>query len=281
MDDRSRPGYLHGFSEAEQDRLYAQARYLEPMVFSDVDFSGRRRILEVGCGVGAQTEILLERFPRVEIQAVDRSEAQAARARRRLAAPIAAGRVRVDVADAERLPFPDGTFDGAFLCWVLEHMPDPGAVLRELRRVLAPGGAVFGIEVLNSSFFLHPPCPAVAAYWDAYNRGQRAVGGDPFVGAKVGNLLLEAGFAEIRARPWGIHHDQRDRAALSGWLDYLEPLLDSAAPGLLDSGLVERGLIDAMKVELRTLRGDPRAAYFYTPVKFSAVSPGRRSPAGP
>jgi SAM-dependent methyltransferase len=263
--------YIHGFSVDEQDRLCAQARFLEPMVFADVDFTRRRRVLEVGCGVGAQTEILLKRFPGITIQAVDLSSAQVERARERLREPISSGRVRVDAADAARLPFPDASFDAAFICWVLEHTPDPAAVLRELRRVLAPGAVVFGIEVMNASLFLSPHCSSAMAYWDALNRGQQTAGGDPFVGAKLGNLLKEAGFMDIRTKPWSIHHDQRDRAALAGKLDYWEPLLASAAPQLVASGLVDQALVVGMRRELQGLKSDPRAVFCYAPVKFSAA----------
>ncbi len=265
-------GYIHGFSIEEQDRLYAQACLFEPMVFDGVDFSGARRVLEVGCGVGAQTEILLERFPSITVQAVDRSAEQIARAKEHLRASIAAGRARVDLVDAARLPFADGAFDGAFVCWVLEHTPNPVAVLREIRRVLRPGAVVFGIEVMNSSFSLLPACPAVMAYWNAFNRGQQAGGGDPFIGAKVGGLLKEAGFASIQVQPYPIRHDRRHGAALTGRLDDLERLLVSAAPQLLALGLVDQAGIGRMRRELRGLKLDPRAVFYETPIKFSGIA---------
>ncbi len=263
-------GYIHGFSKNEQDRLCAQARFLESMVFSAVDFTGRRHVLEVGCGVGAQTQILLERFPGILVQAVDLSTAQVACARERLEGLIAAGRVRVDVADATRLPFPDAAFDAAFVCWVLEHVSDPVFMLRELRRTLSPGAVLFGIEVMNASLFLHPDCPATREYWDAFNRGQQTAGGDPYVGAKMGNILQEAGFVDVRTQPWFIHCDQRDRAVLTKKIDYFETLLLSAAPLLLADRLVDQALVDSMRRELRGLKLDARAVFFYSPAKFSA-----------
>ncbi len=268
----SSTGYIHGFSTDEQDRLYTQARLLEPVVFDGVDFSQSRRVLEVGCGVGAQTEILLERFPGATVQAVDRSVEQIARAKEHLCSPIAAGRARVDLVDAARLPFADGSFDGAFVCWVLEHMPDPVAVLREIRRVLRRGGVIFGIEVMNTTFSLLPACPAVMAYWNAFNRGQQVGGGDPFVGAKAGDLLKEAGFTAVRVNPYPIRHDRRDGAALTGRLDDLERLLVSAAPQLLALGLVNQAGIDRMRREFRGLKLDPRAVFYETPIKFSGIA---------
>jgi hypothetical protein len=81
----SSPTYLHGFSGTEQQRLMTQARLLESSIFGQIDYSGARRLLEVGSGVGAQTEILLRRFPELHVTGVDLSETQLATARENLA----------------------------------------------------------------------------------------------------------------------------------------------------------------------------------------------------
>lgn len=81
----SSPTYLHGFSGTEQQRLMTQARLLESSIFGQIDYSGSRRLLEVGSGVGAQTEILLRRFPELHVTGVDLSETQLATARENLA----------------------------------------------------------------------------------------------------------------------------------------------------------------------------------------------------
>ena len=74
--DSSVTPYLHGFSRTEQERLIRQARLAESTVFHDIDMDGVRRLLEVGCGVGAQTEILLRRFPQLHVTGVDLSVSQ-------------------------------------------------------------------------------------------------------------------------------------------------------------------------------------------------------------
>ena len=68
--------YLHGFSSVEQARLMKQARLLENTIFGNIDYTGVQRLLEVGSGVGAQTEILLRRFPELHVTCVDLNEAQ-------------------------------------------------------------------------------------------------------------------------------------------------------------------------------------------------------------
>ncbi|MDX2221096.1 MAG: class I SAM-dependent methyltransferase, partial [Rhodospirillaceae bacterium] len=86
------PGYIHTFSVEEQRRLIRQAEFLEPFHHAGIDLSGCARVLEIGCGVGAQMRILLRRWPAVHVTGVDRSAAQLAAARDVVAADLAAGR---------------------------------------------------------------------------------------------------------------------------------------------------------------------------------------------
>ena len=93
--------YLHGFSETEQARLMKQARLAESTIFHNIDYSNARRLLEVGSGVGAQTEILLRRFPDLQVACVDLNEAQIGAARANLGAmPWLKDRYELHHADA-------------------------------------------------------------------------------------------------------------------------------------------------------------------------------------
>ena len=263
-------GYLHGFTSKEQARLYEQARHLEPYVFERVDFSRARRVIEVGCGVGAEIEILLERFPRLAVRGVDASAAQIARARRRLAAEVRAGRVSLAVGDALALDEPDAAYDGAFVCWFLEHVARPVEILREVRRVVRPRGVVYCSEVQNASLFLDPPCPAAARYWTAVNAHQRALGGDPFVGAKLANHLLAAGFRHVEVAVRPLHFDDRDPDARARQLEYWTELMLSGAPGLLAARRVTRATVAAMQRELARIGAGPGSVFFYTWVQARA-----------
>lgn len=261
-DARQNKGYLHGYTREEQDRLYEQARFLERKIYAGVDFQGGTKIIEVGCGVGAQTQILLERFPNATIEAVDASADQLARAKERLKDAIVAKRVNLTQADAAKLPFPDDYFHGAFVCFLLEHVPKPVDVLSEIRRVLKPGATVVCTEVMNASFFVHPYSPATLKYWFAFNDHQWNLGGDPFVGAKLGNYLIAAGYQNMATEPLVFHYDNRRPKLRAQLIDYWTRLFLSGAPELLKANHVTAETVAQMKAELAKLKHDPDAVFF-------------------
>lgn len=257
--------YLHGFSPTEQARLARQARMAESTVFHDIDYGGARRLLEVGSGVGAQTEILLRRFPDLHVSCVDLNEGQIAAAGERLGQmPWLGDRYSLHRADATDLPFQARSFDGAFLCWVLEHVPSPARVLSEVRRVLSPGAIVYVTEVMNSSFLLDPYSPNVWRYWMAFNDFQVETGGDPFVGAKLGNLLLAGGYRDVTTQVKTFHFDNRDPSRRKMMIAFWEELLLSASEQLMAAGKVDQETVDGVRQEMRQVQNDPNAVFFYS-----------------
>ena len=96
------------------------------------------RWLDVGCGNGAFTEMLVERCAPASVQGIDPSEGQLAYARARPAARLAQFRQ----GDAMALPFPDDTFDAAVMPLVIFFVPEPARGVAEMARVVCPGGAV-------------------------------------------------------------------------------------------------------------------------------------------
>ena len=257
--------YLHGHGPGEQERLRHQAKLLASRVHDGLPFAECRRLLEVGCGVGGQSAILLRSFPALHLTGIDLSESQVSAARHALGAdPDLAARSEFVTMDAHELRFGSGAFDGAFLCWILEHLPRARRALEEVRRVLAAGAPIVCSEVLGSSLWLDPYGPDVASFWRAYLDHQIALGGDPFVGARLGDLLWSTGFREVVTEPRAIHLDGRDPAERSAIAAYTIDLLLSAAPAMVEAGRVTPALVDGMRRDLERVATDDHGVFFYT-----------------
>ena len=257
-------GYLHGFTSEEKKRLYRQARFNEHRVHDRMPYSRSSRLLEVGCGVGAQTEILLRHFPDLHITGLDAAKTNLDAAQQFLSTiPYATGRFDLALGDAGRMPFDAESFDSAFLCWILEHVGDPALILSEVRRVLRAGSPIVVTEVQNATFFLAPYSPSTLTYWTAFNDHQLELGGDPFVGAKLGNLLQAVGYRDIEVEVKPIHLDNRLPGERAEFLAYWTELLLSGSHGLHKAGKVSTAIVEGMKAELEEVAHSPNSVFFY------------------
>lgn len=128
--------YLHGFSPAEQQRLIDQAEFWKDRV-TLVDFPLRpnERLVELGCGVGANLRLFGRAAPGMHLAGLDREPRQIESARRVLA-ELPHECVDLRVGDACSAPWPDDTFDRAFLMWLIEHVTDARPVLRDRKSVV-------------------------------------------------------------------------------------------------------------------------------------------------
>ena len=126
------------------------------------------RWIDIGCGNGAFTELLVERCSPVEVQGIDPSEGQLAFARTRPASRLA----KFHQGDAMALPFADSSFDAAVMALVLVFVPDPAKGVSEMVRVVVPGGAVvtYMWDMLGGGFPLDP----IHSEIQAMGIGQRA-----------------------------------------------------------------------------------------------------------
>jgi ubiquinone/menaquinone biosynthesis C-methylase UbiE len=266
-------GYIHGYSEIEAQRLIEQAEFLAPWVFNGVELDGVTRLLEVGVGVGAETRLLRARWPRMRVVGVDVSELQLQYAARTLADDVAAGKVELVRGSASALPLAARSCDAAFLCWLLEHVPDPAAALRECARVVVPGGGVWLTEVYNHSLTVEPHQEIIERYWMAFNKTQRASGGHPNIGARLPELAAAAGLEVIEHRFMPVLGDARDPQAREARLRYFESLLRSAEPQLRAAGTFPEAELPAVWAAFDAVARAPDALICYTMSKLQARVP--------
>jgi ubiquinone/menaquinone biosynthesis C-methylase UbiE len=153
-------------------------------------------LLDCGCGPGTITVDLARRVSPGPVCAVDLSEDQLAPAREQ----AAAANLPVDFkrASAYELPFSGASFDAVFSHALLEHLADPVTGLREMARVLKPGGVLGACSPDWGAFIVTPPTPDLARALDSYTRLQTSNGGNTSAGRLLGTWILRAGFHDLR-----------------------------------------------------------------------------------
>jgi SAM-dependent methyltransferase len=266
-------GYVHGYSGREARRLGDQADTLAGLLHEGTSYPAGSRVLEAGCGVGAQTVHLVARSPGAHLTAVDVSAASLAEARARVAASGPGARVAWLRADLHELPFGDGEFDHVFVCFVLEHLPDPGAALAALRRVLRPGGTLTVIEGDHGSAFLHPDSAHARAAIGHLVTLQDRAGGDGLIGRRLRPLLTGAGYEDVVVSPRTVYADASRPALVRGFtLDTFTAMVEAVGAEAVAAGLSTPAGWDRGVADLRRA-ADEDGTFCYTFFKAVAVRP--------
>jgi ubiquinone/menaquinone biosynthesis C-methylase UbiE len=200
--------YVHGYSDLEARRLRDQADTLADLLHDGTAYPAGAMVLEVGCGTGAQTVSLVARSSAAQLVSVDVSATSLDLARARVAAEAPSANVRWLQADLFNMPFADEMFDHLFVCFVIEHLADPGAALRSLGRLLRPGGTITVIEGDHGSAVFHPASAAAQATINCLIDLQAAAGGDGLIGRRLQPLLSATGYDDVRVRPLTVYADE-------------------------------------------------------------------------
>lgn len=151
--------YIHGYDPRENIRSHDQASTLVELLHSDTYYPAGSRVLEAGCGVGAQTITLARNSPNALITSVDISEISIAEAKRKVA-KAGLTNVKFEQADIFHLPYGPDSFDHIFVCFVLEHLPRQVEALHSLKNYLKKGGTITVIEGDHGSAFFYPDSKA-------------------------------------------------------------------------------------------------------------------------
>lgn len=252
--------YIHGTAPSEQERLAALNRANNPHFLRFLDPNGARKILEVGSGLGLLAAEIARAAPNAHITGLEYSAEQLAKVPAPPDAPI---NLSFQQGDAHSLPFADESFDLVYCRFVLEHVADPARVLREMRRVLTPGGRAFVQEnnILINDF--DPDCPAFNRVWHAFAALQTRLGGDALVGKRLYRLMSGAGFShtQLSIQP-ELHHS--GQPAFEPWVRNLIGNVRSGEAALIQHALADRAEIEQSVSELEALIQRPDAtALFY------------------
>jgi SAM-dependent methyltransferase len=245
-------GYVHGYAARESLRLDDQARTLYQLLYSDLCYPTGSRVLEAGCGTGAQTLFLAGCHPEVDFVSIDIEAGSLGRAR---AATRRAGLANVafQQADILHLPFAPASFDHVFVCFVLEHLADPQAALGSLKGVLRPGGSITVIEGDHGSFYCHPESEAARRCVRCLVEIQASLGGDALIGRRLYPLLVEAQYGDVTVTPKMVYVDDSRPQWVAGFsrntfIAMVRGVETKAlAMGLIDEVTWQRGMADLMR----------------------------------
>ncbi len=256
--------YVHGYHPRENVRLQDQAGALVDLLHSDTAYPGGSRVLEVGCGVGAQTVTLAQRSPAARFTAVDISADSIAAAKRRTAG---AGLTNVEFrqADLFALPFHAASFDHVFVCFVLEHLARPVEALAILKGLLRPGGTITVIEGDHGSTYFYPNSAAAHMSIQCQIELQREASGNALIGREIYPLLIAAGFNAVHVSPRMVYVDASRPDLVDGFTrkTFTAMIAGVRAPALA-AGLIAPETFDAGVRDLhRTTEADGVFCYTF------------------
>ncbi len=241
--------YVHGYDPTENIRLQDQASTLVHLLHSDTTYPAGSRVLEAGCGVGAQTITLARNSPEALITSIDISEASVREAADRVTA-AGLSNVTFRQADIFSLPFEAGSFDHVFVCFVLEHLPRPVDALLALKKLLRTSGTITVIEGDHGSTFFHPDSGAAHRAIQCQVELQRRAGGNADVGRELYPLLCRAGFSSVRVSPRMVYVDSSRPELVEGFTKKtFTAMIEGVRESALKAGLAapqdfDRGIAD-------------------------------------
>jgi len=187
--------YVHGTDPVEQRRLSALNRLLNETSLSHMAPRAGERVLDLGSGLGQLTRGMA-RATGVRVLGIERSAEQIAEALRLASEAGEDALVEFrpgDALDPPLSPAEWGTFDVAHARFVLEHVPEPLGVVRQMVRALKPGGRLVLEDDDHEVLRLFPEPAGFSAMWTSYMRTYDLAGNDPLVGRRLVSLIHQAG----------------------------------------------------------------------------------------
>jgi len=256
--------YVHGYSEREFERLRDQADSVRSLLHHDTRYPPGSRVLEPGCGVGAQTITLAKNSPAARFVCVDIS-AESLEQAKAFAAREGLSNVEFHQADIFALPFEEESFDHVFLCYVLEHLREPVRALAALGNVLKPGGSLTAIEGDHGSCYFHPESEESLRAWNCLIEVQARLGGNSLIGRQLFPLLNEAGFREVTVSPRMVYGDQGRPDVMEGFVrKTIIPMVEGVREQALELGLMERPAWEKGIRDLHAVADRANGTFCYT-----------------
>ena len=247
--------YIHGHHESvlrshSWRTVDNSAAYLAPHLQSGLT------VLDLGSGPGTITVDIAGRVAPGTVVGIDAS-ADIVEKAAALAAERGLHNVTFQVGNAYALDLADDSVDIAHAHQVLQHLSDPVAALRELARVVRPGGVIAARDVDYGGAIWYPELPGLDEWKAAYDVVHRSGGGEPNAGRRLKAWAREAGLTDIvnTASVWGFSSDE-DRQWWGGlWAD--RALQSDFATQALETGHADHAALERISAAWREWAASP------------------------
>lgn len=261
--------YVHGYNPRENSRLQDQALSLVDLLHSDTSFPTGSKVLEAGCGVGAQTITLAKNSPGANITSIDISEDSVIEAEEKVK-NAGFSNVHFQQGDIFNLPFEAESFDHIFICFVLEHLASPVDALLILKKILKPGGSITVIEGDHGSAYFHPDSNDARKAIQCQIELQRRAGGNAMLGRELYPLIMQAGYEKVQVSPRMVYVDSSKPGLIEGFTkNTFCAMIEGVRNAAIESGMIDQLSFDkGIKDLYRTTEDDGVFCYTF----FKAVA---------
>jgi ubiquinone/menaquinone biosynthesis C-methylase UbiE len=256
--------YVHGYSQRESERLLDQANAVRELLHHDTIYSPGSKVLEAGCGVGAQTVILAKNSPDAEIVSIDVS-LESIKQASDLIDKEKITNVHFRQADIFELPFEEESFDHVFICFVLEHLQEPARALMELRKVLKKGGSLTVIEGDHGSCYFHPESNEALQAWHCLIWVQAYLKGNSLIGRQLFPLLMGVHLHNINVSPRMVYIDSSKPKLMDSFVNKtIIPMVAGVEKQVLELKLMDKTSWNKGIQDLHKIVSLPGGTFCYT-----------------
>ena len=256
--------YVHGYDSRENIRLQDQASTLVELLHSDTKYPAGSKVLEAGCGIGAQTITLAGNSPDADFTSIDISESSLLVAKKKVQ-DAGYANVSFQQGDIFNLPFEPKSFDHVFVCFVLEHLVQPITALGCLKNFLKDSGTITVIEGDHGSTYFYPESETAHKAIQCQVELQKRAGGNANIGRELYPLLKKSGFDSIQVSPRMVYVDASKPQLVEGFTkNTFTAMIEGVRKLSIEEGLIDQSIFDdGIKGLYRTTQEDGVFCYTF------------------